>query len=100
MALLVLAACTEDMDYLSPTQENLIGQRVRFETSIANPFATRITYRHDGSFNEGDIMTIYRQYSHNAGLDFDATTEAYRVYELKTKYATGTTFALETDWLP
>ena len=98
---LLLTGCSEEdsVERLSPMQRDLIGQGVHFEASIADPYATRTTYRHDGSFNEEDIMTIYRQYSHDAGITFDPAT-AYRVYELKTKYATGTTFALETDWLP
>ena len=101
VALLLLVGCSEEEDVgrLSPSQLNMIGQGVCFNASMADPYTTRATYRHDGSFNEEDIMTIYRQYSHDAGITFDPAT-AYRVYELKTKYATGTTFALETDWLP
>ena len=100
--MLSAAACSDDSDelLLTPQQAQLLGRGVRFTTSMADPFITRATYRHDGSFNEGDMMTIYRQYSHNAGIDFDASTEAYRVYSLATKYATGTSFALETDWRP
>jgi len=97
---LLLAACTKEVTELRPDQESLIGRRVNFSASVADPFATRSTYRHNGAFNEGDIMTIYRQYSHDNGRNFDAGTEAWRVYELKTKYATGTSLALETDWLP
>ena len=101
VALLLLVGCSEEenVDRLSPSQLNMIGQGVSFNTSMADPYTTRATYRHDGSFNEEDIMTIYRQYSPDAGITFNDAT-AYRVYELKTKYATGTTFALETNWLP
>ena len=96
----LLAACSKEGVELPSGQRDLIGRRVSFTASVADPFATRSTYQHDGSFNEGDIMTIYRQYSHDNGQTFDATTEAYRVYDLKTKIATGTTIVLETDWLP
>lgn len=99
---MLLSGCTEELSQqpLPSGQSSLIGKGVNFDASIADRFATRTTWRHDGSFNEGDIMTIYRQYSHDAGLSFDQTTEAYRVYELVTKYATGTSIALETDWKP
>ena len=101
---LLLAACSDEHDAvgngtLSPAQMELIGQGVNFNTSIADPFVTRATYRRDGSFNEGDIMYIYRQYVNGSGV-FDPATESWRVYSLTTKYATGTSFALETDWRP
>ena len=101
VALLLLVGCAEDVDLqpVSTSHPELIGQGVNFNTSYADPFATRITYRHDGSFNEEEIMTIYRQYSNDFGQTFDADS-AFRVYWLKTQYATGTTFALETNWLP
>ncbi len=97
-----LAACSEDEQFDNGYQGNLIGKGVDFQTSIAEPFSTRTTYRHDGSFNEGDLMTIYRQYSNDAGLTFDTSAGSltYRVYQFDTKYATGTSIALETDWKP
>lgn len=97
---LLLAACSKEGVDRSPRAQALLGRKVDFNASVADPFATRTTYRHNGAFNEGDIMTIYRQYSSDYGHTFDAGTEAWRVYELKTKYATGTSLALETDWLP
>ena len=45
-------------------------------------------------------MTIYRQYSPDAGISFDSKTEAYRVYYLFSKYVTGTSVALDIDWKP
>ena len=101
VTLLLLVGCAEDVDFqpVSFSHPELIGQGVNFSTSMADQFTTRTTYRHDGSFNEEDLMTIYRQYSYDGGNTF-VSDSAYRVYELKTKYATGTTFALETDWLP
>ncbi len=98
----LLTGCTEDETYLTPNQGELMGRGVNFSTSIAEPFTTRTSYHHDGSFNERDIMTIYRQYSHDAGITFDTSSEreTYRVYYYDTKYATGTSIALETDWKP
>lgn len=101
--ILSVIACSEDMQTersLSSEQMELIGRAVNFNASLADPFTMRATYRRDGSFNEADIMYIYRQYSHDAGVSFDQATEAYRVYSLTTKYATGTSIALETDWKP
>lgn len=100
--LTLLASCAEELNERPLTQEQatLIGKSVNFRTSMADRFSTRTTWQHDGSFNEEDMMVIYRQYSNDGGISFDATTQAYRVYELKTKYATGTNIALETDWKP
>ena len=82
-ALLALfTACTDDdsLDTLSAEQRQLIGRAVNFDASIADAFSTRATYVNDGSFNEGDIITIYRQYSED-GKTF-ADTKDYRVYNL------------------
>ena len=96
----LMTACAKEPVGESPLRESLLGRRVNFQASQADPYRTRATYRHDGSFNEGEVMTIYRQYSNDAGISFDAATEAYRVYYLRTRYATGTSIALETDWVP
>ena len=61
------SACTADDDMLlSPDQQEMIGQGIDFCTSIAEPFVTRATYQHNGSFNEGDQMRIFRQYANAA----------------------------------
>jgi len=98
----LFAACGEEEEQwsMSPRQAELVGRAVNFSASRAETFATRSTYRHDGSFNEEDVMYIFRQYSNDGGITFDAATRAYRVYWLETRYAAGTTFALETDWRP
>ncbi len=95
-----MVGCTEEEDYLSPAQSDLLGKAVNFNASIAEPFTTRTSYHSDGRFNENDIMTIYRQYYNETSKSFDASTQAYRVYHLDTKYATGTTISLGTDWKP
>ena len=99
---LFLAACSEELDdqSLQVAHPELIGRGVNFSASRAEPFVTRTSYRRDGTFNENDILTIYRQYSEDGGITFNAASEAYRVYWLNTKYATGTSFTLETDWVP
>ena len=102
LALVVLlAACSkEGVGDRQLADASLLGRAVNFQASVADPFATRTTYRHNGAFNEGDLMTIYRQYSDDAGITFNVESEAYRVYHLRTRYATGTSIALETDWVP
>ena len=94
VTLLAVAACAKETFY----ESEWMGRGVNFSATMASPFETRTTYRHDGSFNEGDIMTIYRQYMGNNG--FDADKEAYRVYTLNTKYAAGTSLVLDSDWKP
>ena len=98
VTLLLAAGCAKEE--LSLVRQDLLGRGVNFSASMAEPFETRTTYQHNGAFNEGDIMTIYRQYISADGVSFNSTDEAYRVYQLNTKYATGTSFALDTDWKP
>ena len=73
LALVVLlAACSkEGVGNGSSADESLLGRAVNFQASVADPFATRTTYRHNGAFNEGDLMTIYRQYSDDACITFN-----------------------------
>ncbi len=100
---MAMTACTADeADWqLTPDQQSLIGQGVDFSATWASPFTTRTTYHHDGSFNEGDQMRIFRQYATDAtGTAFDATTEAFRTYYLEMDYATGTSVSLNSDWRP
>ena len=95
-------ACTADDDVLlSPEQKEMIGQRVDFCTTIAEPFVTRATYQHNGSFNEGDQMRIFRQYAtDDTGTAFDETNEIFRTYYLKMDYASGVSVSLNSDWRP
>lgn len=98
-ALLALfTACTDDdsLDTLSAEQRQLIGRAVNFDASIADAFSTRATYVNDGSFNEGDIITIYRQYSED-GKTF-ADTKDYRVYNFHAKTVAGTNIQINTEW--
>lgn len=97
LALLWVAGCAKD-SYTEVLRPELLGRGVNFSATMASPFETRTTYRHDGSFNEGDLMTIYRQYLGTSG--FEADKEAYRVYSLNTKYAAGTSLVLDSDWKP
>lgn len=100
---MAMTACTADeADWqLTHDQQSLIGQGVDFSATFASPFTTRTTYHHDGSFNEGDQMRIFRQYATDAtGTAFDATTEAFRTYYLEMDYATGTSVSLNSDWRP
>ena len=56
---IVLTACTADDDmWLDEEQQSLMGRAVNFSATMADPFVTRTTYHHDGSFNEGDQMRI------------------------------------------
>ena len=99
---LLLAGCSDDADTMrsSDVRYDLLGRGVNFSASYAEPFATRTSYRHDGSFNEGDVMTIYRQYSENYGKTFDADNEAYRVYYFDPRKASGTEIVLGNEWKP
>ncbi len=100
-AAIALTACTADDDIvLSDEQQELIGQAVHFDASMAEPFTTRATYRHDGSFNEGDQMRIFRQYADATGSVFLTDGEIFRTYYQKVNYAAGTSVSLNADWLP
>ena len=95
----VLTACADYESKLSCDGEPaLIGHKVNFNASMADLFLTRTTYHHDGSFNEGDQMRIFRQYALNGS--FDASAESFRTYYLKMDYAAGTQVSLNSDWIP
>lgn len=99
--LLVFSACSDDFfgsDTLTPDQQALIGRAVNFDASMAGEFAeSRTSYNHDGKFNEGDIMMIYRQYWDPTARDWE-NVQAFRTYSYDVKYATGTSINLGTDW--
>ena len=99
---LLLSSCSDEQEQwpLTAAQNQLIGRAVNFSASHAELFATRTTYNADGSFNEGDVMTIYRQYSEDNGQTFNTSTEAYRVYEYVPRKAAGTEIVLGNDWKP
>lgn len=68
--LVLLSACSDDVDRfskISDEQKSLIGRAVDFSTSVADAFTSRASYNATGAFNEGDVMTIYRQYSDDGG---------------------------------
>ena len=100
-ALTILSACSADDDLLNPItgeQKSLLGRAVNFNTSIADAFTSRATYNSDGRFNEGDLMTIYRQYSNDNGETFDSENEVYRVYYFKVHRAGNTGIQLKSEW--
>ena len=100
-AALSLTACTADDDVLlNEEQQLLMGRAVNFSASMADPFATRATYHHDGSFNEGDQMRIFRQYAEKGSSTTFEDTTIFRTYYLKMDYAAGTSVSLNDDWVP
>lgn len=97
--LALISSCTEDEwmePTLTPEQQELIGSAVNFNMSMADPFETRTTYNVNGSFNQSDLMMIYRQYEVNG--KFDSQTEVFRAYEFKYQNAPGTDVVLKRDW--
>ncbi len=58
------------------------------------------TYHHDGSFNEGDQMRIFRQYAEKGSSTTFEDTTIFRTYYLKMDYAAGTSVSLNDDWVP
>lgn len=105
---LFLAGCSEEeWDMLTPEVQALLGKAVNFSATVVDEFkeTTRATYNDTGVFNENDMMRIYRQYaadntSETIDSDHDGwdDKEAYRTYYFNTKYATGTSISLGTDW--
>ena len=100
-ALSLVTACTADDDWLknaTEEQKSLLGRAINFDASVADAFTSRATYNGDGSFNEGDVMTIYRQFYNDGGATFDTEHEAYRVYYYKAHRAANTNILLKTEW--
>lgn len=99
LLLLVTSCSDEDLSFnsLSPSQRELLGSAVNFEASKADAFQTRVTYNDNGTFNEGDLMLIYRQYAKDDGT-FDWQTEVFRAYQYKYTMIPGTEVWVKRDW--
>lgn len=99
LLLAVVATACSDVDWgLSPQQESLLGRAVNFNVAMAEEFQeNRTSYNHDGKFNEGDIMQIYRQYWDGVQNKWE-DLQAFRTYSYDVTYATGTSINLSTDW--
>ncbi len=102
MCATLLACCSEEALFeessLTQEQKALLGTAVNFNPSMAEAFAeTRASYNHNGEFNEGDIMQIYRQYWDGSAGTW-AALQAFRTYSYDVTYATGTSINLSTDW--
>lgn len=96
---LFISACGDDDWALTPEQQSLIGRAVNFNASMAEDFVeARTSYEHNGKFNEGDIMQIYRQYWDDAAGGKWENLQAFRTYSYDVTYATGTSINLGTDW--
>lgn len=102
----VLVACSkEDWNHGSEGDMSLLGRAVSFATTWVDEFTnrTKASYDDKGVFNENDMMRIFRQYkaeSEAGDADKDGWEDdvAYRTYYYNTKYATGTSISLGTDW--
>lgn len=95
---LLTTACSDDDWTLTPEQQALIGRAVCFNASMAEDFVeSRVSYNHDGKFNEGDLMQIFRQYWDGSEGQWEAL-QAFRTYHYDVTYATGTSINLSTDW--
>lgn len=92
----LLASCNGDesswLEQMPEDQRALLGTAVNFNASIAQPFQTRTTWNEDGSFNEQDLMRIYREYKN--GNEWGE--RSYRTYWFYSKTASG--ISLGTDW--
>ena len=83
VAVALVGCSADDAQWpLAPEQQALVGQGVSFSASMAQPFSTRgVTRNHDGSFNDGDEMRIFRQYAtDNTGTSFETDKEIFRTY--------------------
>lgn len=102
LSALLVTGCSDDKilgtDALSPEQQALIGKAVNFNASMAQEYnETRTSYNHEGGFNEGDLMMIYRQYWDASTGDWESK-QAFRTYHYAVTYAPGTSINLSTDW--
>lgn len=102
LSLALFTSCTDDgfNDNMTMEQRSLIGKAVNFNASIADVFTTRVTYEHNGVFNDDDIMYIYRQYYDDENKTFDWATEDFHAYYFRRKYASGSSnISLGRDWV-
>lgn len=98
---MAVMGCTDDslLPSLSQEQSPLLGRKINFNTSVADPFLTRAYYADvNGTFCVGDKMTIYQQYWTDAN---EFGEESYRQYYLRQKTALGTSaYVGDPNWLP
>lgn len=108
LSLLLLASCGKEpgmsVQTMTQDQRDLIGRAVNFDTSESEEYQTKADYYSTtGGFNEGDFLTVYRQY----WVEPDGTTPghfgelSYRVYYRHHEYAPGTnTIVGKPTWKP
>lgn len=76
-----------------------MGTAVNFKMSKVDAFQTRVTYNDNGSFNEGDMMVIYRQYEENGSFNTTSwQNEVFRNYHYKYTMVPGTEVWVKRDW--
>ena len=102
-----LWACSED-DWsntsapLTPEQQELIGKAVQIDPYIQEFFApTRVgepSSNHNGGFNTGDIMYLYRQYA--KGNNWEYRVEPGSIYKFTAKYNGATGLFEKNTWKP
>jgi len=98
----IVSSCSEDAglaaleERLTAEQQALIGQKVSFDASLSTEFDTRTSYNTSGSFNEQDLMRIYRQYWNATDGKWDE--EVFRTYYYYSKMVTGTSIVLNNEW--
>ena len=111
MALLLLS-CTKDRfreNPLTPSQEALLGTAVNFNISVADRFVERSSWKpgtkassytsfDNGTFNQNDLMRIYRNYWDDDNRKW-SSQEAYRTYYLRYRYGAGD-IMLGKNWFP
>lgn len=95
---ILAASCQNEYDgwELNADQRALIGSAVNFDISMATDYSTRTSWNHTGAFNDGDEMTIYRQYWNSTDNNWHEL--AYRLYNYDVKFATGTDISLGRNW--
>lgn len=108
LSLLLLASCEKEtripVQTMTQDQQDLIGRAVNFDTSESEVYQTKADYYSTGGgFNEGDFLTVYRQY----WVEPTSTTPghfgelSYRVYYRHHEYAPGTNTRVgEPTWKP
>lgn len=110
LSLLLLASCGKEpgiaVQTMTKDQYALIGRAVNFDTSESEVYQTKADYYSTGGgFNEGDFLTVYRQYWVDPPPTADTPGHfgelSYRVYYRHHEYAPGTNTRVgEPTWKP
>lgn len=102
IASIAFSSCEKEdfaSDGMTYEQRSLIGRAVNFSATIMERFTTKASYNNNGNFNDGDFLTVYREYLDESTNTFG--NQDFRVYHRYQEYIPGTNYPVgDPSWKP